>query len=263
MESNNSNNASNSSSVSQAVGTFGIPWYNIMTIVICSLGILTNVINILVLRSPRLNDKVFTCFLVSSINDIAYLSISMFSNIFSCGPLCFKYFFTYFGNIYSLYIQAYGCSVLKLFGILIEIYLSLQRYILLINKRFLVNLSLFKVLPSLFLFSVLVFIPTLTNFRIIQFDLSAHLYTYVLNEFGTSNFGKILRAASSWISIFLTLVVLTGLSIITAVKSRAYFFKKGLMKQNTGSLASHAKIGSFYCCNILDLIDIIIYLPSV
>ena len=221
----------------------GIPWIYLVPAIICPIGVVTNGINVLILKSPRLSDKVFKCLLVSSLADLIYLIISTFSNALLCGPTCNNYSQTYFGNVFILYFVSFGGGFLKLFGVLIEIFLSLQRYTLLSNKPFLMKVSLIKVLPLLLLISVLVNVPNFTNFHIVMFGPSSQSYIFVPNEFGSSNIGKILKAISSWTSICLTLLVLTTLSIITALKSKAYFSKKANMMKNTGSLASASRIG--------------------
>lgn len=221
------------------------PWYNLLFTVICSFGIFTNVVNIAVFGNPKLVDKVYKCLFISSIADLIFLAISTFCNLFICGPACSQYFYTLIGSIYSLYIVSFGCNSLNLFTVLIEIFLSLQRYTLLINKPFLMNVSLAKVLPFLFFLSCFVNVPILTNYYIVPLDFSEKTYTYVLTTFGAEEIGKIIKSISTWTYICLTLGVLTTLSIMTTFKSREYFSKMANMAHFSRPHCSAHRSGEF------------------
>ena len=248
---NYSNSSASTASVANIISTTQtsfasqvvVQWPNIIFSAICAFGMVTNAINIAVLSSPKLKDKVYTCMLVSCISEFFYLTIQGLGTVFQCGTACNKYFLTLPGLIYSFYLGAFLTSVLALFSILIEIFLSFQRYTILINRPFMVNTRLSLILSVLLIISFFVHIPTVTNNCIILLDASTQTYMFTSTSFGRTDAGKILKAVSNWSRVLLTLVVLTVLSIMTAVKSRDYFNKKANLSR---ALHPQTKSGKKY-----------------
>ena len=166
--------------------TFQIPWYNIAFTIICGLGTITNTINIIVFNSSKLRDKVYKYLLASSACELIYLVINGIGSSYVCGASCSKYSNTLQSTIFSLYFITYLSGVVALFSILIEIFLSFQRYTTLINKPFLPNASVIWILLFLLFFAALVNVPILLSFHIVQFKDSDQFYYYTLTEFGLS-----------------------------------------------------------------------------
>ena len=215
-----------------------LPWYNLAFTIICVFGVFTNAINIAVFRSPQLADKVYTCLLFCSISDFIYVTLSIFANLLICGPSCPRLTYTLIGSIYSLYFVSFGCATLNLFSVSIEIFLSLQRYFLLINKPLLMNVPLPIIISFLLFLSAFANVPTLANYQIVTNNNSAQGFSFVLNGFGATDVGKTLKTLSSWANILLTSVVLTLLNIVTAFKFRAYFTNKAQLTQTIPSRIS-------------------------
>ena len=170
----------------------GLPWYYVAYSAICTFGVLTNMMNILVFMSPKLKDRVFKYMLISCVSELFYLLISGLASLTQCGELCTSNYYSIVGQIFTLYIFYFLAGSLAIFTVLLEIFLSFQRYMILRNKPFLVNTPLFGVVSALLSISLLINVPTLTNFEIVSLDMSANTYIMSMTEFGMSDHGKLL-----------------------------------------------------------------------
>ena len=221
----------------------GLPWYYVAYSVICAIGVCTNIVNIMVFMNPKLKDKVFKYMLVSCISELFYLLISGLATLTQCGELCIENSSTLMGQIFTLYIFYFLAGSLAIFTVLVEIFLSFQRYMILRNRRFLVKTNVCIIASVLFVLSLLVNVPTVTNFEIIPLDPSANTYIMSMTPLGISDHGKLLKSASGLIRTFLTCVVLTTFSLMTAVKSRDHFMKKNKILISGFSLSSLKRTG--------------------
>ena len=215
-----------------------ISWYNVVFTLLCAFGALTNGINIIVFKSPKLKDKVYTCLLVSCSCEFLYLVTNCLNALLYSGIINASYRNTLPGLAFSLYIGGFFSGLLAIYSILVEIFLAFQRYTILINKPLLLNASLPIILSVLFMVSFIVHLPTLTNYCIVLNDPQNKTYLYTTTQFGRSQTGKILKSVSSWIRIILTLVVLTTMSVMTSFKSRQYFSKRARLGNSFNSHAS-------------------------
>ena len=171
--------------------------------------------------------------MVNSITELLYLLINALTIIIQCGSLCETVYKSFFGPLFTIYISSFFLGVLIIFNILIEIYLSFQRLMILSNRSFLKKVPVLLVLFVLFTISFIYNIPNLISQRIAAVPTSTPgVYTYmaVTTDFGYSNLASVLKQIMKYLRIFLTLGVLLVLNILTAYKSRQHFMKKSQMK---------------------------------
>jgi hypothetical protein len=185
---------------------------------LCFIGLLTNIINIIVFSNKRLrNDKLNQYLLVHSITYFFYLLFCFFSFMIRCQTLWAK--------MYELYIFNYFTSSLAIFCVLIELFISIERYLIVSNRkpirdRFIRTRTL---LTSLFVFSILFYLPNLfmddikhkkiadgfnsTSLKII--------YNVESSEFGKSHAGKMITLILSATRTVLFLVLFTIINTMT------------------------------------------------
>ena len=95
---------------------------------ICLFGILTNILNIAVFLHPKMKDVSFKYMLALAVSDVLYLSFLSASFIIYCKNCVASQTVGYV--IYFIVIFYYLTGSLALFDILIENFLSIQRYLL-------------------------------------------------------------------------------------------------------------------------------------
>jgi hypothetical protein len=97
-------------------------------------GLVTNILNACVFLDRRMEDATFKYMLATSLNDILYLIFTSW-NINKYCTQCPLYS-AYVTQIYLIWLNDWFTSSQALFNILIDIFISLQRYFILLNKPF-------------------------------------------------------------------------------------------------------------------------------
>ena len=119
---------------------------------ISSLGVITNLVNIMVFLNPKLKDQSFYYLLAYSCNDFVYLCISTINFYSFCDNIC-SLNDTLAYQVIKLFLISYFTSCLAICSILIEIFISFQRFFIFINKLMSKNISYKKVLTAIYLIS--------------------------------------------------------------------------------------------------------------
>ena len=125
-------------------------YFNIESGVLCTLGILTNSINAAVFMHPKMKDISFRYLLAISLSEILYLGLESMKFINNCEDCELRNYYSY--QIYYVYFTEYFCRVMALFIIFCEIFLSIQRYMVLLNKEFFKQNSFYYLLFGLLVF---------------------------------------------------------------------------------------------------------------
>lgn len=138
--------------------------------------------------------------------------------------------------MYTVLIDDYFTSSLAIFCILLEIFLSLQRYMILTNRKMLTNLSYKIVIPVIFIISLLYYAPFLFRKNILSTTVnyysngtlttSIKSYSLTFTAFGSSTAGKIIPIFLTVLRIFLGTIVLSLINILNALKFRERFNKR-------------------------------------
>ncbi|CAF0703540.1 unnamed protein product [Brachionus calyciflorus] len=203
--------------------------YSIVYVSLQFFGILTNLINIIIFSNSKLKDPSYKFTLALSINSFINLIIGAFRIFISCGPPCSKNRASIYGQIYLLFIDDFLTSSLNMNATLIEIYLSLQRLMLIMNRPVLQKVSAVIFVPILAAISVVIYIPIIfikTIYPIESSNSSSVTYGLRINDFGSSTFGKALPTALTLIRIILVIGVIFVVNLITSYKFKKYMDKK-------------------------------------
>lgn len=216
----NSNFSTNLNSKNEVSGS--IPWYLYFNTVISFLGIIANIICSLIFLNQKLTDQAYRFMLIISVSSIFYLSFSSFYIIVDCRDNC-KVSKTFTANLFEMYIKEYFTSCLAFFIVLIEILLSVKRFLIL-SCSFRHKTISIKYLPFICLgFSFLLYSPELFIKKIIQVE---NGYTLCKTNFGKSKSGSYYPIVVSFLRVFLATVFLSILNILTALKFKLQMNKK-------------------------------------
>lgn len=192
--------------------------------IVCSLGSITSLINIFVLSNKKLKDPVYSYYLASSIIDFIYVTIIALKIFITCGSPCIfrkNYLSTL---IYILYFQDYLTSCLAITNILIEVFISLQRFMIISNKKFLLNFRPILVVIFLSVFCLIYYIPVIF-LKSIQHE-SKDQYALESTKFGLSSGGKIFSIVLSLIRLIFASVVLFIINWLNLIRFRKLMVKK-------------------------------------
>jgi hypothetical protein len=218
--SNITNNNNNNSTVQL------FPGIVLMNPIVCLFGVITNSINIAVFVNPQLKDPTYRYMLCHSLSNFSYLTILVFSIMSSCGAFC-ETSRTFSIRVYSLVFSEYFTSSLALFSILIDINLSLQRYLIISNSRIFKIFRFKMVVPVCFAFAVAFYLPILSVYQIVpiisQSTNQTISFSLVLNSFGRTSFGRFIPIFLTCVRIFLATVVLGIVNILSANKFYRHF----------------------------------------
>ena len=138
---------SNTTTASENI--FFMPWILEMVPIICILGVITNLTNIIVFLNPLLHDRTFKYMLANSISDLIYLSFFI-TDFYFLGEFCTKecpITGTFAAQMFFFLVDDYFSSVCAFFCLLVDIVLSLERLFLVKNKPYLTQISQAIVIP--------------------------------------------------------------------------------------------------------------------
>jgi len=189
------------------------------SMIFCIFGVLTNSLNAVVFIHPKMKDISFKYLLIISLSEIFYLGIESMKPINDCDECKINKYFSY--QIYYVYFTDYLSRGIALFIILCEILLSIQRYMVLLNKEFLKPNSLYYFVLGLFLISGAIYLPIAFRKRIVLIEnsntsniSSVQGYKHELNEFGQSSTGKTMFVVITLMRASLGSVVIFSLNIL-------------------------------------------------
>jgi len=138
--------------------------------------------------------------------------------------------------IYRYLIVEYLTSCMAIFNIIVQIVLTVQRLLMVLNRKFPGESNSFAVIAILILISLFFYSPTLFIVKIIVIE-DANIdnitnqtnqtnYSLVTSDFGQTTLGKSLLVLMPVLRICLATVVLPILSIIQFIFFRKYFQRK-------------------------------------
>ena len=195
--------------------------------IICLFGMITNILNIIIFLNSQMKDSSFKYMLAISISDLFYLSILSYQFIGYCDECSFNR--NYLLQIYTFVFDQYLSRCLAIFNILAEIFLSIQRYTVLINRQYLRQTTHKWLIISLFVISLLFYMPLLFFKQIIEIKNSLNFTSDVsgsslqYNQLGESYIGEIIPIILTSIRIFLGTFILTAINILNATELRRRF----------------------------------------
>jgi hypothetical protein len=200
-----------------------------MNPIVSLVGVITNSINIAVFLNPQLKDPTYRYMLCHSLSNFFYLIILSLSIVSECKKSCTANRI-YFSKIYNLVLIEYFTSSLALFSILIDINLSIQRYMK-VSKSQLTKFFEFKMVVSvIFLFSLIFYAPLLHIYEIVpifSFNTNKTIsFDIRIKTFSNKSFGYLIPIFLTSIRIFLATVLLGSVNILSALKFYNHFKTK-------------------------------------
>ena len=238
MSSNKTYSLSDSISSSRSLNAIGFGAQDYISIVICTIGMLSNALNIFIFLNKSLTDRSYKYMMVKSTVNFFYLLISLLNEFFIYCIKC-PVTYTYFANIYAYIIGFYLCSSLALLRILIELTISFRVYQILKNKIWLNNVS-YKLVVLIFLVISVIYYSEKPFTYMIQSvyipSIGQDLYFLVYSEFGLSKSYTFLSIGLEMIRMSLSVIVLTIINCFSVFHFRKRFqVRKSLLG---GGLAS-------------------------
>ena len=197
------------------------------------IGMVTNVLNILVLRSSRLNDRSFKYFLVIAIVDFIYLLIFNIDALLKLTNLVY----TYNEQLFQIICVNYLTSSLAMFVLLLDLANSIDRCFICFNKYHLQNVSFRKILTLLFIVSMITYWPELFSKRIVLKKNQNNRFKLVPSRWGSSKECNMIVISVWAVRFFLSSAVLTGINLMSVIG----FIRRNVYKSKT----KLKKLGNF------------------
>lgn len=226
---NESQNESSNSTIEYIIN------YNEYAFAFLSLiGSITSIINILVFLNNKLNDPVFKYYLTKSFLDFFYAFSLTFYPLIGCGTICNQLYGTLLTtHLYNIIIVNYLTSSCAIIVIFIELFVSVQRLFIILNKSWLMNANPKYVLTILIILGILYYSPIIFVQRIIEIDINEYQVEYT--EFGNSYVGRLIPLILSSIRLVLASIVLLLVNLITLFHFRKHIKKKSSIQKSYSS----------------------------
>lgn len=213
-----------------------ILWPSLVNTFICLMGLITVSINILIFAHPTLKDPTYKLLLTEAFTDLIYLSCSALWPLFQYALNAHSLAVV----IYSIAIDDYLTSSLAINDILIELFLSVDRLFIILNKSaYLQRLPLTFTIGTLNLASLLFYLPVLFLRKIVE-QPERNKYKLVLTPYlGQTTFGALIPTILSCVRLFLVMVCLFSVNLVTLVKFRKHIKQRSRLV----SKVNHGKSG--------------------
>lgn len=193
------------------------------------IGTFTSFISSLIFWKLRNKDQVYKYYLISSILDTFYMLAISFDVLIACGAPCDKFSQTsLFRVLYLIILYDYLTSCIAIFNILIEIFVTTQRYFLISKKKNLQNLHPNLVMLVAAIFSLFYYTPIIF-LKKICFVVNTG-YKLVYTNFGLSKIGRLVPIVLSSIRLILASVILLIANAFTLKEFKNYLKQKRIMK---------------------------------
>jgi hypothetical protein len=197
-------------------------------------------ISIVVFAHPNLKDPAFKILLTVATVDFSYMCLLLLNRVMDmyCEPMPFMCGSNaqLFAFITDQLVNNYLTSSMAIYSILCEIFLTLQRTLLIKNNTLLKNVTVKTVGPIFGIVSLIYYSPYVfaydfvTTNKVYEYRNQTYVeWNLVANDFGISAAGSWLLSALSIFRTILVLVVLLGLNIVSTVLFRNHFSKRAML----------------------------------
>jgi len=146
--------------------------------IFCIIGVVTNTLNAAVFIHRKMKDISFKYLFIMSLAEVFYLGFSIMGFMTFCNDCDSELVRSYSFQVYNIYIFRYLVRVIAFFIILCEIFLSLQRYMVLLNKKFLKPTSHYYLLFGLLVISFMFYLPEIFMKSIVSIENSYQNVTF-------------------------------------------------------------------------------------
>jgi hypothetical protein len=203
------------------------------------LGIIANIINIIIFTNSKFKDQIYIYLRAHSFADVLYLtSILICDQAFVIHFLPSTFVKSHFVQITGLYLCNYFTSCLAIFNILIELIVSSQRFLILINARHcksFENKIVYLILTFVFTLSLIVYLQEIIFFQIYPINgLNGTNKSSVAYEIRTNDIG--LKYEHIYYTLSLSIQMFRGplcLILMVIINSLTWhYFRKYLTKKS-------------------------------
>jgi hypothetical protein len=208
--------------------------------IICVFGMVTNGLNAAVFMHPRMKDASFKYLLFMSLTEMVYLGMNVMLFVTYCDECHITR--TYATQVYLLISREFLSRSFIMFNILCNIFLSLQRYMILKNRAYMKSTSHIYLISFLFVFSLIYYLPvfSLRRISLIQNDSNNNVTTsdeYRLenNEFGSSLEGKLVLTLLQSFRFFIGSLVLGFFNFLNIYELKKRFSRNAFNFVSTGT----------------------------
>lgn len=219
----------------------------ITSVAVCVASILTSSINVAVFASPSLKDHVYKFLLVSSTVDLVYLVLALPTILLNimceASPLLCGSYAQYVQKAYTLWISDFIASSLALYAILNEMFLSLQRLLILRKNMIVKNWKVWHVGPVMMLISLLVYMPIMLVKQVQQIgfvEFNGIKYPSYLTV-SVSSLTAVVNGIQAFIRALLVTVGMTVINVATLYNFRLFIKKKSQISASTRSVIGGQK----------------------
>lgn len=228
------NSTHNSSSSSSSFIQFsGLIWQGYVCLVICTLGVFTNAINVAIFFNSRLRDSRYRLMMFKSLSNLVYLFLTALTQLFT---YCFNCSTSqlYFSVLFTIAISLYFLSCLAIFRILLEILIALNTLCTLSNRPWFVSISYKILASSAFLISLVYYAnkpfgyyiasaPATVSYLNHTNTTGGVVYFRALTSFGFSSTYTALSMTQQFVRVFLIVVVLTTINVCNVLAFKRWF----------------------------------------
>ncbi|CAF0867737.1 unnamed protein product [Brachionus calyciflorus] len=163
--------------------------------------------------TETLKDQIFKYYLTTSIIDFMYTLSLAFKSTINCGTPCKDRAESLPSKFYELIFFEYLTSTFAIMGIFIELFISVQRLMVVVSNPVLTYLNPSFVVIVLITCGLFFYIPVLFVQKISQ--VGPNIYKLQYTQFGNSEFGKFVPVFLSCIRLILASVVLFIINLFT------------------------------------------------
>jgi hypothetical protein len=216
----------------------------------CSFSALTSLFNIIVFSHPNLKDPTFKILLLVSLVDFCYMTLVMYNGTVAAkcdqSPILCGEQGQIAGYMGILIVNNYFNSCLAIFNIMMEIYLSVNRLLLIQNITLIKDVTVRTVGPIFGSLALIYYLPSLFANRL---DKTGKVYVYrnqtfvdyalVLTEFGSSPVGQWVTSAIQILRIVLVVLVIFPINIVSIFLFQKYLSRKMTMTHLTLRASVH------------------------
>lgn len=226
-------NSTHNSSSSSFTQFSGLIWQGYAYLVICTLGVFTNAINVTIFVNARLRDSRYRLMMLKSLSNLVYLLLTALTQLFTYCVNC-STSQLYFSVLFTIAISLYFLSCLAIFRILLEILISLNTLCTLSNRPWFVSISYKMLASSAFLISLVYYAHKPFGYYIASTPAAvSHLkhtnitdgvvYFRATTSFGLSSTYTALSMTQQFLRVFLIVFVLTTINVCNVLAFKRWF----------------------------------------
>jgi hypothetical protein len=207
---------------------------------ICGFGIITNIIDCIVLSSDELKDDIFKYLKMNAFSKIFYLSICMFLFFARCGQYC-NLSDAFSVQLYYWLFYTYLKGIPAIYTVCVQIIVSLLRLNIVSSHKIIKLPDYKKISIVLLLFSALFYSPNLFTKKIFSAkcllyseknETKIHYsYSTINNSIGDSILGKCLIIITQIIRGYIAAIIIIIINLITKIRLNDHFVKRINIKQ--------------------------------